>query len=93
MVGGASTIYSVSLWGLDAPFITALAGIWAISGALLISGRENVYYYLLPVVSVIALLQALGYYLNHGMAVLTLLFVLVGVVSGAKGVQAYRAVK
>lgn len=93
LVGGAMTIYSVSLWGIDAPFITALSAIGAVGGALLISGRENAYYYLLPVVSVIALLQALGYYLNYGVTVLTLLFGLVGVVSLAKGVQAYRESK
>lgn len=89
-VGGATTVYSVSQWGTDAPVVTAFFGILTLGGVLIIRGRENVYYSLLPVVGVLALLKAVGYYLNYGITTLTLLFVLLGVVSIAKGVQAYR---
>ena len=67
----------------------AFFGILTLGGVFVIRGRENVYYYLLPVVGVFALLKAVGYYLNYGITTLMLLFVLLGAVCIAKGVQAY----
>jgi hypothetical protein len=91
LVGGAAAAYTVTMWGLGAPLLTAFFGVLAVGGAFVLRGRENVYYYLLPVVGVFALLKATSYYLHYGTTLLTLLFALVGVVSLSKAVQGYRA--
>lgn len=91
LVGGAVFAYLVSRGGTGAPFLTALFGVLALGGVFIVRGRLRVYYYLLPVVGVLALLQAAGYYLNYGTTALTLAFVVLGAASFGKGVQAYRA--
>lgn len=83
------TEYFVRLWGSGAPVLTAISGLIAFSGVFLIGGREKALYYLLPIVGVLALLKAVGYYLGQGLNTLTFLFVLLGVVSITMGVQAY----
>ena len=89
LVAGGATVYLVSQWGTDALLMTAFFGILSLGGVFVISGREKVFYYLLPVGGVLALLKAVGYYLNYGVTTLTLMFVLLGAVCIAKGVQAY----
>lgn len=78
LVAGGATVYSVSQWGTDAPLMTAFFGIFTLGGVFAIRGRENVYYCPLPVVGVLALLKTVGYYLNYGITMLTLMFVLLG---------------
>ena len=92
-VGGGAALSTLVVWGLDAPLLTAFFGVLAIGGAFILRGRESVYYYLLPVVSLLALLKAVSYYLHYGTTTLTLLFALVGVVTLAKGVQGYRVLR
>ena len=89
LVAGGATVYLVSEWGTDALLMTAFFGVLSLGGVFVISGREKIFYYLLPVVGVLALLKAVGYYLNSGITTLTLLFVLLAAVCIAKGVQAY----
>lgn len=93
LVGAATTLYSVRLWGTEAPLLTGLFAVLTVGGGLLVAGRESAYYYLLPVASALALLKSAGYYLNHGVTALTLLFAAVGIVSLVKGVQAYRLLR
>ena len=93
LAGVIATGYSVIQWGTDAPVMTLLFGIVALSGAFTIGGRENVYFYLLPVMGVLAFLKAVGYYLNYGVTMVTLAFVILGTVCVAKGVQAYRTLQ
>ncbi len=90
LVGGVGTVYSVSQWGLDTPVMTALFGIFALSGAFTVGGRENVYYYLLPVMGVLTFIKTVGYYLIYGITMVTLAFLLLGTAIVAVGVQAYR---
>ncbi|SDD71181.1 hypothetical protein SAMN05192552_10423 [Natrinema hispanicum] len=90
LVGSVGSLYSVTQWGMDASMLTALFGILTLGGILVIRGRLNAFYYLLPAVGILALFEALAFYLNQGITTLTLAFVLLGIVSLGKAVQAYR---
>jgi len=90
LVGGAAAVYTFVVSGTNAPFVTAFFGLLAVGGGFVARGKVTGYYYLLPVVGVLALLKAANYYLVYGTRALTVAFALVGVVSFAKAVQAYR---
>jgi len=90
LAGGVGFLYSVSQWGIEIPVLTALFGVIALGGILIIRGQLSAFYYLLPVVGVLALFEALAYYLDQGITTLTLAFGLLGIVSFGKAVQGYR---
>ena len=90
LVGSVGSLYSVTQWGMDASMLTALFGILTLGGILVIRGRLNAFYYLLPAVGILALFEALAFYLNQGITTLTLAFGLLGIVSFGKAVQGYR---
>ena len=89
-VGIVGSAFTFTLLGADGlPFI-ALFGVFGIGGAFLLSGRERFFYYLLPVVGVLALVLSVLYYLWYGFTTLTFVLLLVTAVSLLKSLQAYR---
>ena len=90
LVGSVGMLYSVTQWGMSVPLLTALFGVLTFGGGLIIRGRLNAFYYLLPVIGILALFEMVVLYLNQGLTTLTLAFVLLGFVSFGKAFQVYR---
>lgn len=90
-VGLLGSVVSLALLGTDGALFVALFGVFGVGGALLLGGRTRFYYYLLPVVGVLALVLAVGHYLRYGFASLTVALLLITVAATVKSLQAYRA--
>ena len=89
-VGIIGSVLSFVFFGTSGLLYIVLFTVVGIGGALLLSGREKFYYYLLPVVSFLALLLSIANYLQSGLATLTLVFLLLTIVAALKSLQVYR---
>ena len=91
-VGVGAVGAAFSFLRLDATLAAGLFALIAAAGGFLPAQRRKAYSVTLLAVGVLALGFGVVGYLTRGFATLTALYLLLGVVGAARGVQAYRAI-